>query len=241
MSPYALRSRATPALVLIMAMAALAAPAHAQRGWGGPGMGGGPGWGHGPYDSGWNRGTASPATDPREGRVEVDRFLADGASPLLAHGPIAVTAAPGGTADAREEATFEAAIVDQLAKAGYDTLTPATSGGQITEVTITRDVLTPEEPKRNPVSGEMSMGVSNRGSMMGLAVNVDLTKPKKALLTTRLALTIRDRASGKPLWEGHASIATREEDDHWTGQAIATRLAAALFEHFPASSPIAAR
>ena len=115
------------------------------------------------------------------------------------------------------------------------------SHGQITEVTVTRDVIQPEEAKKSPVSGAMSMGVSNRGSMMGMAVNVDMTKPRKALISTRLALTIRDRASGKPLWEGRASISTRDEDSHWSQQAIATRLAASLFEHFPTAAPITAR
>ena len=42
------------------------------------------------------------------------------------------------------------------------------------------------EPPHKPVSGEMTMGVSNRGSMMGMAVLVDLTKPDKALISTRL-------------------------------------------------------
>ena len=229
-------NRLRPALIPLAALALATTPAHAQRGWGEGRGEGGPGW-----ESGWSH--TSPrdaATASREGRVEVERFVADGAAPALAHGPIAVTAAPGGTPDAREEAIYEAAIIDQLAKAGYDTLTPAPQSGQISEITITRDVVRPEEARKNPVSGSMTLGASNRGSMMGMAIAVDLTKPKKALLSTRLELRIRDRVTGKPLWEGRASIITRDEDPHWDQQAIAIRLAASLFEHFPAPTPIAA-
>ncbi len=71
---------------------------------------------------------------------------------------------------------------------------------------------------------------------MGMALAVDLTKPAKALVSTRLMARILDRASGKVLWEGRADIVTRDGDSRWTEQAIATRLAAALFEDFPSRS-----
>jgi hypothetical protein len=143
---------------------------------------------------------------------------------------------PGGTGDARQGATFEAAVVDQLAKAGYDTVTSDAAHGQLAEVRVIRDVVRPEETKRSPVSGETTVGVSNRGSFAGMAINVDLSKPAKALLSTRLMARIRDRATDKVLWEGRADIVTRDGDSHWTEQEIATRLAAALFEDFPAKS-----
>jgi hypothetical protein len=79
----------------------------------------------------------------------------------------------------------------------------------------------------------MEVGVSNRGSYQALAIGVDLSKPRKALLSTRLEARIRDRASGAVLWEGRADIATRAGDPKWTDQAIATKLAAALFSGFP--------
>jgi hypothetical protein len=52
---------------------------------------------------------------------------------------------------------------------------------------------------------------------------------------------VRDRATDKVLWEGHADIDTRQDDEHWTEQDIAGRLAAALFEHFPTPSTEARR
>ena len=175
--------------------------------------------------------------DPREGKVEATHFVPDGsAAGTLGHGAITVAAASGSMADGREGSTYEAAVVDQLVKAGYDTATGGADHGQVAELVITHDVVRPEEPPHKPVSGEAEIGVSNRGSMMGMAVNVDLSKPLKALVATRLEARIRDRATNAVLWEGRSVIITREGDSHWTTPIIATRLAAALFKDFPGRS-----
>lgn len=225
-----------PLALLILTAAAGADPVVAQPMGGFGGGWGGPGWG----DPGWDRGRGPArrgAADSREGKVQVSRFLAEDVDVrTLGHGVIGVSAMPGSTGAARSAATFEAAVVDQLAKAGYDTVTPSSASGQVAEVRVIHDVVRPEETKRNPVSGEATVGVSNRGSYTGLALNVDLTKPAKALVSTRLMARIKDRATGAVLWEGRADIVTRDGDDRWTEQAIATRLAAALFEDFPAHS-----
>jgi hypothetical protein len=236
--------------MLLLALAGVAmgtaAPVLAQ-GWGGPGWGG---------DRWGPREPALDADDAREGRINVERFPAPDAAALLGHGAIAVASArpdspPPAARDAdapsiipspdltdsREQAVYEAAVVDRLAKAGYDTLTPTPAGGQLAELHVTHALLVPQEQKHSPVSGEMAMGVSNRGSMMGLGINIDLSKPRSALMSTQLTLRIRDRASGRPLWEGRASIATREGDSHWNDQRIAARLATALFAGFPTAGP----
>lgn len=229
-----------PLALLILTATAGADPVVAQpsggfgggfgSGWGGPGWGR-PGWDRGPDPM--RRGDA----DSREGKVQVSRFLAEDVDlRTLGHGPIGVAAMPGSTGDARSAATFEAAVVDQLAKAGYNTVTQKPDSGQIAEVRVIHDVVRPEETKRNSVRGEATVGVSNRGNYTGLALNVDLSKPAKALVSTRLMARIKDRATGAVLWEGRADMVTRDGDDRWTEQAIATRLAAALFEDFPARS-----
>lgn len=224
-----------PLALLILTAAAGADPVVAQPsgwggGWGGPSSG--DGFGYRGYGSS-RRGGA----DGREGKVQVSRFTAEDIDlATLGHGPIGVAAMPGSTGDERQGATFEAAVVDQLAKAGYDTVTPDRTHGQLAEVRVIRDVVRPEESKRSPVSGETTVGVSNRGSFASMAVNVDLSKPAKALMSTRLMARIRDRATDKILWEGRADIVTRDGDSHWTEQAIATRLATALFEDFATKS-----
>lgn len=251
----------TVAVLTACLIATLPAASFARPGdWGGPGRGGsgwgdsgwgGSRWGDG-YGSAWGNPlldrrarTAASRSDPREGRVQVSRFIAtDAPTDLLGHGPVAVTSLAGpasdgpvavGTQDYLAQggrAPFEAAVVDRLVAVGYDTVRADPTGGQLAEVRVSREVLVPAEIKRSPVSGTAAMEVGTRGSAYGLAVNVDMTKPRTALLSTRLDARIKDRASGKVLWEGRAQIATREGDDKWTEGAIASRLAEALFDDF---------
>jgi hypothetical protein len=222
-------------LILVpLALLGAAGPALARPGGypGGPGWGGG--WGGAGYPDGrsGNRGRSDNAN---EGKVEVSRFVApDLAAGTLGHGAITVT-----SADAPFESrpysppTFEAAIVDQLVHAGYDTTATDPSGGQIVELRVIRREVQPKEAAHKPVSGEMTVGASNHGSMMGMAVNVDLTKPRAALVSTRMEARIRDRQTNQVLWEGRAEISTRDGDADWTEQAIAAKLAQALFDGFP--------
>ncbi|NCU11798.1 MAG: hypothetical protein GXC70_06505 [Sphingomonadaceae bacterium] len=190
-----------------------------------PGPWGGPGWG-----------MSARQIDPAvESRIEVARFRAEGdAAAALGSGPLGVIAMPGGdAADPRLGAVFEAAIEGQLLNAGYRAAAAGESGGHVAEVRIVRSEAAPAEEKGNPVSGQASFGVSNRGSMMGLAVHVDGSKPRRALIETRVETRIRDKASGAVLWEGRARMYSREGDAKWTDDAIAARLARALFGGFP--------
>ena len=199
-----------------------------------PGWGGGDDWSRSDWSGSDLR--SSRQSTAREGRIDVARFRAEGAAgEALGKGAIGVIAAPAeaGAGDARDLATFEAAVVDQLAKAGYDVATADPTGGQVTELRLRRAMVEPEEAPHKPVSGAMTMGVSNHGSMMGMALAVDLSKPRKALVSTRLEVRIKDRNSDAALWEGRAEIVTREGDARWGYQAIAARLAAALFDGFP--------
>ncbi|WP_404482062.1 hypothetical protein [Novosphingobium sp. BL-52-GroH] len=226
-----------------MAAMLLAAPA-AQAQWA-PGWGGG-GW----RGDGWGgRGSMldSPrypnrnTRDPREGRVEVTRFVStDPAAAELGKGPVSVESESGDGpwVEASMRRTFEAAIVDALVGAGYDTLHPDVPQPQITRLKISRQVLSPGEEKKSPVSGTAAMEVGTYGQSYGLGINVDLTKPRSALVSTRLDARIVDKASGKVLWEGYATIATREGDDKWSDGMIATKLAGALFDNFPKADAI---
>src|SRR5579864_8744813 len=101
-------------------LTAIAAPALARPGgWGGPGWDE-PGWG----DSGWRGGSRTPHDRSREERVEVNRFVAPGdAAQALGHGEIAVASQTRGEdyVPQGDRASYEAAVVDQLVHAGYDT------------------------------------------------------------------------------------------------------------------------
>ncbi len=202
-----------------------------------PGGFGGPGWGPEP------RWSSSPSrTAPSlEGSIDVARFRAEGVDPAaIAKGAIAVIAMPSGPAegpgempDARFTATFAAAVEGQLVNSGYRIVPGADAGDQIAEVRIVRVEAVPAEEKHKPLSGSMTMGVSNRGSMMGMALQYDGSKPRPALIATRLETRVRDRVTGQVLWEGRAQLYSRDGDERWNDDRIAARLAAALFAGYP--------
>lgn len=230
-----------PFIALAMAAGCVlsATPAIARPGgWDGPGYGGS-GWGR----SGWDSPSASSARPrpdrSREGRISVSRFVAEGdAAQALGHGAIIVGSQTEGEdlVGPGDRAAYEAAVVDQLVRAGYDTTMPNPSDGQTVELRVLRSVAQAAEAPRKPVSGTAAMEVGTRGTAYGMAVNVDLTKPLPPLLATRLEARILDRASGKVLWEGRAEVAARDGDARWGEQAIAARLAEALFDGFPRAS-----
>jgi len=232
-----LPSRSAVLQTVIVALLGLSGTALlAQRGgWGGTGWDG-PSW----REPAWSDRGARQAPS-REGKVDVARFRAEGDAALaLGHGAITVVPmaaepdAESGLPDSDgPNPTFEAAVEDRLVKAGYDTVHPAPGSGQTAEVRIMRAQAEPAEAPQKPVSGEMTMGVSNRGSMLGVALAYDGSKPRGALISTRLEARIRDRSTGAVLWEGRADIITREGDQRWTEQAVAIKLAGVLFDGFP--------
>lgn len=235
------------ALFVLLAMMAGAAPALARPGgWSARGWDSSPGWSRGPatppnrYDTARGGFDRSNAHYGNEGRVSAERFVTEGdAAAALGHGAITIAPAAedGDTVGPGNRAAYEAAVIDRLVHAGYDTAQARPEDGQVAELRVLRIQLQPAEAPRKPVSGEAMMGVSNRGPAYGLAVNVDLTKPLPPLVSTRLEARIRDKATGTVLWEGRAQVATREGDAQWSEQTIAARLAEALFDGFPKAPP----
>lgn len=231
---------------------AVATPALAQPypgGWGG---------GRGPWqDRVVTQGNAEPSK-----RIDVETFRAADALTLLGKGRIVVvdTAPPPpppppepgaapigppsgyapplpGNNDAPPDLddklpVYEAAVIDQLAGKGYDVAT-ASNPAQLVEIAISRDVVVPEEAPHKPVSGEVSMGISNRGYGYGAAIAIDLSKPRKAIVATRLDVRIRDTATHRVLWEGHAQGQARMTDSGLDDTHMAGRLSGALFARFP--------
>jgi hypothetical protein len=193
-------------------------------------------WGD-PYLSpvGPNYGPSYGARDPREGKVEAAAFVASSSNAdRLGHGAIALTGARSATGP--DEGAFEVALVDQLTRAGYQTGV-AGSAGQTIEFVVTHAVIRPPEPPHSPVGGSVAVGAGIHGwGGVGLGLNINLSKPAKALIATRLEARIRDSATRELLWEGRAQVATRDQDKRWTPQTIAARLSAALFKGFPKPS-----
>jgi hypothetical protein len=193
-----------------------------------------------PFGGGWHERGGQDGYDQRIGgrqtyqpskKIDVTAYRAADAVALLGKGRIVVSGEPGEDSDGKLP-VYEAAVIDELARRGYDTAT-AQDPGQIAEIGVSHSVAVPEEAPHKKVSGEMSTTVSNRGSGFGMALAIDLTKPAKAIIGTRLDLRIRDKASGRVLWEGHAEGEAREGDAGLDNGAMAARLASALLKKFP--------
>jgi hypothetical protein len=150
----------------------------------------------------------------------------------LGHGSIVIS--PNTGPNALEDGPFEAALADQLAKAGYRTDAPSGGAGQAIEFVVTRELVQPPDPPRGPVTGGVSLGAGSRGwSGLGVGIGIDLSKPRGPLVATRFEARIRDSGTHELLWQGRAEVLSREGDRHWTEQDIATHLTAALFKSFP--------
>ena len=187
---------------------------------------------------------AGPALAASSGPIEVSRLRAAEGIGALGHGPIVISAGdPADSGVTNGLPIYEAAVVGQLARAGYDTQTTSATGGQIAEVSISHAEVRPAEPRHKPVSGAAETYVSNRGSGFGLALNIDLSKPKGPVISTRLDVRIRDRATNAVLWEGHAETTTRATGANGAGGGIdnsktAARLSEALFDGFPQNARV---
>jgi hypothetical protein len=235
--------------LLAPAAAALALPMAAQaQGWGGYGGGFGGPWGGAWSGPGGGYDGARRASPEPSSKIDVTSYRSADAMALLGKGKIVIAGVDAPAEDLEQGAdeptpdklpVYEAAVVDALVGHGYDTQT-ATDAGQIAQVAVSHQVVVPEEQKRSPVSGAMSTTVSNRGSAVSLGVALDFTKPAKAIVSTRMDVRIRDKASGRVLWEGHAEGMAREGEGGLDDGKMAARLAKALFARFPEGQVVVA-
>jgi hypothetical protein len=142
----------------------------------------------------------------REGKIDTASHAAGGeAAAQLGHGPAAITFDPGAPTSGSDEATFGAAVIDQLARVGYATA-PAAPDAQTVELVVTHNLIRPAEPPRSPIGGAVEVDTTGSRTLTGLALSIDLTKPRKALIATRLEARIRNNETHAVLWEGYASV-----------------------------------
>lgn len=166
------------------------------------------------------------------GPVEVTRFHVEDVSPL-GKGTISVEPAPGSDPASLDWQTYQAAVTRQLVLIGYTEAAPGT-GAQVAQVSLSRSTFKPGG------SGPVSVGVGGStgtyGSGVGVGVGFNLSPGAKEQVTTDLAVSIRDRASGKVLWEGRASF-TVGTGSPLAGNALAApKMTQALFLNFPGTS-----
>lgn len=166
------------------------------------------------------------------GPVEVTRFHVPELA-TLGRGAIAVEPAAGQDGNSLEFGSYAGAVSRQLGLLGYTSGT--SSSRQVAMLRIERRSLRPDRT-RAPVSVGVGGSTGSYGSGVGLGIGLDLSGPPPQLVETLLAVTIRDRASGKALWEGKAAFTVRATSPLATTQLGAAKLAEALFKGFPGSS-----
>jgi len=168
------------------------------------------------------------------GPVEVTRFHLPDTSEL-GNSTIAVEPAAGMDGASLEFRSYAAAVSRELARVGYS-VTPADGGGrQVALVAVERRAYQLGRAG-SPVRVGMGGTTGSYGSGVGLGIGIDLSGPPPEQVETRLSVMIRDRDSGRTLWEGRANFAVKSSSPMAETQLGAAKLAEALFKDFPGNS-----
>ncbi len=169
------------------------------------------------------------------GPVEVTRFHLPGVG--LAQGAIAVAPAAGMSDTSLEQRTYQEAVARELGRIGYTAVGPGSP--QVAEVRLMRRTWQPGRG-RGPVSVGVGGGGGSWGRRsfggVGMGIGLDLSPPPSAQVESELGVMIKDRASGRTLWEGRAQSVVPVTSPLAAPDANAARLAAALFRGFPGNS-----
>ncbi len=166
------------------------------------------------------------------GPVSVTRFHGADVA-MLGKGAIAVEPAPGSDGNSLEWQSYRAAVMRRLVLLGYSEASPGT-GAQVATMALTRRTDQPQGS--SPVSVGVGGSTGRYGSGVGLGLGINLSPKPAALVTTDLAVSIRDRASGTVLWEGRASFTVSAKSPLAATTLGAPKMAEALFEGFPGQS-----
>ena len=170
------------------------------------------------------------------GPVEVTRFLAPETVAQLGRGTIAIESAPGSDWDSLQLRSYEAAVRAELARLGY-TEAPAATADQIAQVRFGRQTFRSDGGGRGPVS--VGVGGSTGGgwgSGVGVGIGINLSGKPPEMTATDLGVTIRNRATGAPMWEGRASFSVKASSPLADTQLSAAKMASAMFAGFPGQS-----
>ena len=181
-------------------------------------------------------------TTAEQAPVEVSRF----SRPELASvpkGPVTILPAPGNDGGSIEFRGFASAVGQELDRLGYPQgAGPSAGEGAGGNLVVTLDVqrqVYRGAPRQGPVSvgiGGSSGGGWHSGGGVGMGIGFNLGGGPKDQVETRLAVSIRDRATGDALWEGRARYVVAAKSPDAAEPAVAAKMAHALFEGFPGKS-----
>ncbi|UVO55531.1 DUF4136 domain-containing protein [Sphingomonas sp. SUN039] len=153
--------------------------------------------------------------------VQVTRFAI---AEAIVPGPVA----PMKTAVSLEQSTYDTAVVQELARIGF-----SGEGAARYDYTVevTKDVRR-DPVRRSPVTIGIGGGTGGWGGGFGIGGSFGVGTPRgRDTTVTRLFVQLRDRSTGKTVWEGRA-----ESESGAAGGERIERLAAALFRDFPGQS-----
>jgi hypothetical protein len=74
------------------------------------------------------------------------------------------------------------------------------------------------------------------GSGLGVGIGIELSGPPPEQIETELSVTIRERASGRALWEGRSRFTVGAKSPLAQTQLAAAKMSEALFKDFPGRS-----
>lgn len=184
---------------------------------------------------------AACATTSRTAPVEVSRFTIATPDQPLGRGTIRVEPAPGGGPPSLEFKTYAAAVETEALRNGYTAAVPGTREQYLAVVSFNRGVL--EGPPRPPAfSLGLGLGGGSFGRRSGVGVGGGVGVPigrerrGRQIVTSELAVQIRRQSDGTAVWEGRAQTSADINAPQAQANALAGRLAHALFTGFPGES-----
>lgn len=166
--------------------------------------------------------------------VEVTRFHTPETLARLDRAAIAVVPAPGSDAASLESRVWLSAVERALPGPGFTAAADGASD-KIAEVRVERRSWRPER-NRGGVSVGVGGSTGGYGSGVGLGIGIDLSGKPAELTETTLFVTIRDKTTGQPLWEGRAEQTVKSKSKDADPDVAADKLARALFAGFPGKS-----
>jgi hypothetical protein len=161
----------------------------------------------------------------------------------IARGTVAVEPlqTTAGIPPSLEYRSYAAAVEAELLRNGYTRAAPGTTPQYVATVAFRRrNEAGP--PRRSPVSigiggGGFSGGRRGGGVGLGGGIGFPLGGGRaQELVVSELAVTIKRRADLSPIWEGNAQAAADIRSSDAQTDALAARLARALFTGFPGES-----
>lgn len=166
------------------------------------------------------------------GPVQVTRFHGAEVT-MLGKGTISLEPAPGADSASLEWQAYRGAVLRQLVTLGYSEAAPG-SGAQIAQLALSRRTIDPQS--RSPVSVGVGGSTGTYGGGVGVGVGLNLSPKPGPEVATDLAVSIRDRASGRVLWEGRASFTVSAKSPLAATSLGAPKMSEALFQGFPGQS-----